>query len=119
MIREGGKDTRHLLPTAAITLATPEHVLPSDLGGIGGLVVADIALGNPLYGDIRGTQVVRVPTGTRAASLGLRPGDVIVGLDDSTIRRSDQLLRYADRAGMSYRLDIIRKGQPGWVRVSR
>lgn len=119
VIREGGKDTRHLLPTAPITLATQEHVLPSDLGGIAGLVVADIALGNPLYGDIRGTQVVRAPAGTRAAGLGLKAGDVIVGLDDNNIRRSEQLIRYADRAGMNYRLDIVRNGQRGWVRVVR
>lgn len=119
VIREGGKDTRHLLPTAPITLATQEHVLPSDLGGIAGLVVADIALGNPLYGDIRGTQVVRARAGTRAAGLGLKAGDVIVGLDDNNIRRSEQLIRYADRAGMNYRLDIVRNGQRGWVRVVR
>ncbi len=119
VIREGGKDTRHLLPTAPITLATQEHVLPSDLGGIAGLVVADIALGNPLYGDIRGTQVVRAPAGTRAAGLGLKAGDVIVGLEDNNIRRSEQLIRYADRAGMKYRLDIVRNGQRGWVRVVR
>ena len=49
----------------------------------------------------------------------LKPGDVIVGLDDNNIRRTDQLLRYVDRAGMSYRLDIVRNGSPGWVRVTR
>ncbi len=119
VIRDGGKDTRHQLPTAPITLSTPHHTLPADIGGIAGLVVADIALGNPLYGDIRGSQIIRIPSGTRVAGLGLEPGDVIVGLDDNNIRRSDQLLRYADRAGMSYRLDIVRNGRPGWVRVSR
>ena len=119
VIREGGKDTRHQLATAPIVLATPEYTMPSDLGGISGLVVNDIALGNPLYGDVRGSQVVRVPAESRAAGLGLKPGDVIVGIDDNNIRRSDQLLRYADRAGMSYRLDIIRNGNPGWIRVTR
>ena len=119
VIRENGKDTRHLLATAPITLSTTEHRLADDLGGIAGLVVSDIALGNPLYGDLRGSQVVRVPNGTHAASLGLKPGDVIVGLDDNNIRRTDQLLRYVDRAGMSYRLDIVRNGSPGWVRVTR
>lgn len=119
VIREGGKDARHNLTTAPIKLSTPEYTLPSDLGGISGLVVADIVLGNPLYGDIRGSQVVRVPAGSRAAGLGLKPGDVIIGLDDNNVRRSEQLFRYADRAGMGYRLDIIRDGNPGWVRVSR
>ena len=119
VVREAGKDRRYELATAELKLATPEYTMPADLGGIAGLVVADIALGNPHYGDLRGSQVVRVPPGSAAAVTGLQAGDVIVKLDDNNVRRSEHLYRYADRAGMSYRLHVVRDGVPGWLRVSR
>jgi S1-C subfamily serine protease len=63
--------------------------------------------------------VAKVPADGRAAKAGLKPGDVIVGIDDNNIRHAGHLYRYIDRTGMSYRLRIVRDGVPGWIRMVR
>jgi C-terminal processing protease CtpA/Prc len=60
-----------------------------------------------------------VPAGSPARRAGLKVGDVVVSVDSATVRSTDELLRHVSRAGMLFRLKIIRDGIPGWVRVSR
>lgn len=120
IVRADGADRSHMLETAAVSFMADEHAVPAELGDLAGLVVADITLGNPLYGDLRGAQVVRVSEGQPAARLGLRAGDVIVGLDDGNVRSSEHLFRHAARAaGSAYRVRLVRDGRPAWVRVAR
>ncbi|MGE3918390.1 MAG: PDZ domain-containing protein, partial [Hyphomicrobiaceae bacterium] len=119
VVRHDGRDQHHVLRTAAVSEAGPEFTLTAAEGGLDGLTVSDIAPGNPLFGDQRGAQVTRVAPGSRAAALGLRAGDVIVGIDNYEIRHTEHLYRYAERTGMSYRLRIERKGLPGWLRIAR
>ncbi|MEQ1718731.1 MAG: trypsin-like peptidase domain-containing protein [Hyphomicrobium sp.] len=119
VLRENAKDKRYVLQTAAVKLPSQEFTMPDDLGGISGLVVTDISLGNPLYGELRGAQVVKASPDRPAGKIGLRPGDVVVGVDDANVRNSAHLYRYANRASMSYRLRIVRNGEPGWLRVNR
>ena len=57
---DGRKAQRSLLATETV-IGPIERVLPQDAGSISGAVVGDILPGNPLYGDIRGTQVLKVP----------------------------------------------------------
>lgn len=98
----------------------PEPVkVPDGAGAIGGAVVGEILLGNPLYGDLRGVQVLKVPSGSRASGLGLVEDDVIVGVDNANVRSVEQLFRRVAQAGMQYQLKIVRDGIPGWVRASR
>ena len=73
----------------------------------------------PLFGVLRGAQVLEVPNKSRAYALGLEAGDVIVGLDSAKILTLEDLLRQANRAGMQYRLVIVRGGIPAWLRVIR
>lgn len=119
VVRQAGIDRRFELPTADLRLTAPEHALPADLGGLGGLVVSDILLGNPNYGDLRGAYVVGVKPDTPAARAGLAKGDVIVGVEDNNVRHVVHLYRWLDRAGMAYRLRIVRNGTPGWISVRR
>ncbi len=119
MVRTEGRDKRFTLRTADVSEAGPEYTLSAVEGGLDGLTVTDIAPGNPLFGDVRGSQVVRVKAGTPAARAGLHPGDVIVGIDTYDIRHTEHLYRYAERTGMSYRLRILRKGISGWLRIVR
>lgn len=119
VVREGGKDRRLVLEAAAVALPAAAATLPAELGALAGLTVRNIALGNPLYGDLRGAQVAGVESGAPAAKLGLRIGDVIVGVDERNVRRTDHLYRWAAQAGMGYRLRIVRDGKPGWIGVAR
>jgi S1-C subfamily serine protease len=116
VLRVGGMDRRLVLETAAVALPAAEITLPAELGG---LVVRDIALGNPLYGDQRGAEVARIEADGPAARTGLRAGDVVVGVEQHTVRGIAQLLRRAEQAGAVYRLRIVRDGKPGWVNVVR
>lgn len=119
VVRADGRDKRIILRTADVSEAGPEYNLSAVEGGLDGLAVTDIAPGNPLFGDVRGSQVVRVRPGSPAARIGLHPGDVIVGIDNHDVRHTEHLYRYAERTGMSYRLRIQRKGISGWLRVVR
>lgn len=119
VIRKSGVDRLVQLETVAIAEPTVEHTVPDGLGGLDGLVAADIAPGNRHFGDLRGSEVVRVAAGSRAERLGLQPGDVITGIDEHDVRHTEHLFRFADRAGMSYRLLLRRQTIDGWIRVVR
>ncbi len=119
VLRSDGRDRPYRLRTANVSEPGPMYSLSREQGGLDGLAVTDIAPGNPLFGDVRGSQVVRVAAGSHAKHIGLLAGDVIVGIDDRDIRHTKHLYRYAERAGMSYRLRIQRNGISGWLRVER
>jgi Do/DeqQ family serine protease len=119
VLRTDGHDRRYNLRTAVVSEAGPELSLSETEGGLDGLTVRDIALGNPLFGDVRGSQVTTVTPGSRADRLGLRTADVIVGIDNYDVRDTEHLYRYVGRAGMTYQLRIQRQGIAGWLRVAR
>lgn len=119
VLRQSGVDKRYELTTIDVQLPTREFAFPAEMGGIAGLVAKDIALGNPLYGDLRGAYVAGVMPDTPAARSGLAAGDVIVGVDDNNVRHVAHLHRWVERAGMVYRLRIVRNGAPGWLRMVR
>lgn len=119
VVRTDGRDRAYKLRTAAVVETGLEYTMTATEGGLEGLTVADLAPGNPLFGDVRGAEVLRVAAGSRAAQIGLAPGDIIVGIDDIDIRHTEHLHRYAERTGMSYRLRIQRNGLAGWLRVVR
>ena len=115
---DGAKAQRQLKVTEMAT--TPaERTLSNDAGSISGAVLGDILPGNPLYGDVRGTQVLKVPANTPANQAGFRAGDVIVGIDSMNVRSTDDLVRALDRTGMQYRVRLVRDGIPGWIRSTR
>jgi serine protease DegQ len=118
-IYSDGREQQHALMAAEVATKPIERTLPSDLGSIAGAVIGDILPGNPLYGDVRGAQVLRVPANTPADKAGLQDGDVIVGIDAMNVRSTDDLVRLLDRTGMQYRLMVVRMGMPGWIRAGR
>ncbi|HRD78366.1 MAG TPA: trypsin-like peptidase domain-containing protein [Hyphomicrobiaceae bacterium] len=119
VVRQNGADKRYELATVDTRLPAREFTFPVEMGAIAGLVASEIALGNPLYGDVRGAFVAGVAPDSPAARSGLAVGDVIVGVDDNNVRHLAHLVRWIDRAGMAYRLRIVRNGVPAWLRMSR
>lgn len=115
---DGAKVQRQLKVTEIATAPT-ERTLASEAGSVSGAVLGDILPGNPLYGDVRGTQVLKVPANTPADQAGFRAGDVIVGIDGANVRSTDDLARALDRTGMQYRIRLMREGVPGWIRGGR
>lgn len=107
------------LEATDIVLEPEGTKIPDSAGNISGAVVGEILLGNVLYGDVRGVQVLNVPKGTPADQAGLLADDVIVSVESANVRSVDDLLTRIDRAAVQYRVKIVRNGYPGWVRVSR
>lgn len=119
VIAIGGERKTYALAVADIVIKAAEMPIPGNVGGIGGAVIGEITLGNPLFGQVRGAQVLDVPVATPAYRTGLAKDDVIVALDGGAIRAPNDLSRLVDRAGMQYRLMIMRAGTPGWLVVTR
>jgi Do/DeqQ family serine protease len=115
---EGQKTQRSLQVTEMVTVPV-EHTVSRDAGSISGAALGDILPGNPLYGDVRGTQVLKVPADSAADRAGFHEGDVIVGVDGMSVRSTDDFLRVLDRTGMQYRVRLVRSGTPGWIRGTR
>ena len=63
--------------------------------------------------DLKGVLVVGVPAGGPAEKAGVQIGDFIVGADDETIERDEDLLRYVARqdVGSTIRLKILRSDE--------
>ncbi|MFN3745852.1 MAG: trypsin-like peptidase domain-containing protein [Hyphomicrobiaceae bacterium] len=119
LLHSDGRKRRLALDVLALPMEAEKKVLREQLGGIGGLVVGDILPGNPLYGIARGVEVAEVPRASGAYAAGLEPGDVIIGIDGDPTPTADDLVRRLEQAGLQYRLEIIRDGLQGWLRMSR
>jgi len=67
-----------------------------------------------------GTVVGQVYAGTPAADAGLRPGDVVTGIDGNGIDDSEALIRFigAQRPGATVTLDILRDGADQHIKVT-
>ncbi|MFZ1104818.1 MAG: trypsin-like peptidase domain-containing protein [Hyphomicrobiaceae bacterium] len=104
------------LMSADIVIDPEEITLPPEMGSLAGAVVAEILLGNRLYGDVLGAEVLRVAAGSPAYWIGLEPGDVIVGIDDAKVRSPKELVYRVGRAGTELRIAIVRGGAPGLIR---
>ena len=68
---DGQKTQRSLRATEMVTVPV-EHTISRDAGSISGAALGDILPGNPLYGDVRGTQVLKVPADTPQAKQASR-----------------------------------------------
>ena len=57
-----------------------------------GVALRDISPDHPLFGEVRGVEVARVDAGSRAAREGLRPGDIILGVNRRRVANVQELL---------------------------
>ena len=79
-------------------------------GPLTGASLADIPEGHPAYGGVQGAFVARIARGSPAAALGLRPGDVVLGIDGRAVRSAEELqarLRGREDAG-GLALNVLR-----------
>jgi S1-C subfamily serine protease len=93
--------------------------IPAAAGSIAGAKVGDILVGNPLFGDLRGAQVLEVPRGSPAYTAGLVADDVIVEVGSAKVRSVEQLMGRLARAGKQYRIKLMRNGVPGTIEAHR
>ena len=111
---------RHVsLMSADLVIEPQEFTLGPEGGSLSGALVGDIVLGNRLYGNLLGVQVLRFQPDSPAYWLGLEPDDVIVGIDDARARSVAELKYRISRAANEFRVAIVRNGVPGLLQAKR
>jgi S1-C subfamily serine protease len=98
----------------------PDRVaIPAAAGGLAGAKVGDILVGNPLFGDLRGAQVLEVPSGSPAFAAGIAVDDVIIEVGGANVRSVEQLMGRLAHTGRDYRIKLMRNGVPGTIEVHK
>lgn len=119
VINSQGRSRSVTFDIVALPPEPQAHPLPRTLGSIGGLVLTDIVPGNPLYGDVRGAQIMEVPVQSEARMAGLEAGDVIVRIDGSRISSAEETIARIEQAALQYHLEIRRGDIPFRLRMTK
>lgn len=75
---------------------------------LAGVRVSNIEPGMPLYGMVEGAIVTRIAPNTPGAQTGLRPGDVLYGVNRSRVRSVAELLAALRQAERPLRIFLLR-----------
>jgi Do/DeqQ family serine protease len=87
-----------------LAAAVPAVVAPA----LAGATLADLPPDHPAYGQIDGVLVVQVARDSPAAAIGLRRGDVILGVDGQAVASAADLARALPRGGARATLNLLR-----------
>ena len=113
IVRDGEPETL----TATLGEMQRESARPATTPLLSGATLRDLSNEHDLYGSVQGIEVVDVEDGSKAATAGLRPGDVIVGINRrrvANMREFDDAIEGRDAAGL-----YVRRGERSlftWVR---
>jgi S1-C subfamily serine protease len=112
--------TRKVKLTVADLKSAPATVgVPHEFKGMGGLVVASIAPGSPLYGELRGVTVQRVESQSPAESAGFQVDDVIVAINKESIADVSQIAQLVQADAKVDRVQISRSNIPYLLQFSQ
>ncbi len=75
---------------------------------LAGVRVSDIVPGMPVYGIVEGAIITRIEPGTPGTKTGLRPGDVLYGVNRSRVRSVAELLGALRQAERPLRIFLLR-----------
>jgi serine protease Do/serine protease DegQ len=91
----------------------PERVeIPSTVVRMAGVVVGSLEADSPLFGELKGVEVLEVKQGTLAQLVGLLPGDIITQVEQDRIRRPDELLKLVKEKNAKFEMRVVRNGVP-------
>ena len=97
--------------TSRLAEMKPEKLeVPAKIAALAGVVLGSIEPGSPRYGQVQGAVVLEVKGGSPAARAGLRPDDVIVGVDQKPVRSPEDVVAVARESGGQLLLQVIRDG---------
>jgi serine protease Do/serine protease DegQ len=105
-VQRSGRPIMLRLRIAELFTATeiPGEAVPQ----LAGVRVSNIEPGMPAYGMVEGAIVTRIESNTPGAKTGLRPGDVLYGVDSSRVRSVAELLASLRQAERPLRIFLLR-----------
>ena len=86
--------------------------VPASIVRLAGLVVGSLEADSPLFGEVRGVQVLEVRQGTLAQLVGLLPGDVITQVGTDRVRSIEDFLRVIKDKNSKFEMKILRNEVP-------
>jgi Do/DeqQ family serine protease len=90
--------------------------IPSTVFRLAGLVVGSLESDSPLFGEVKGVQVLEVKQGTFAQLVGLLPGDIITKVEQERVRRPDDFLKLVKDKNEKFEMHVERNGVPVLVK---
>ncbi len=105
-VQRGGRPvTLHLRIAELYTMTEiPGEAVPQ----LAGVRVSNIEPGTPLHGMVEGVIITRIEPSTPGAQTGLRPGDVIYGVNRSRVRSTAELFAALRQAERPLRIFLLR-----------
>jgi serine protease Do/serine protease DegQ len=105
-VRRGGRPVTLRLRIGELFTATeiPGEAVPQ----LAGVRVSDIEQGMPAYGVVEGAIITRIEANTPGAKTGLRPGDVLYGVNGSRVHSVAELLASLRQAERPLRIFLLR-----------
>ena len=105
-LQRGGRPLSLRLRIAELFTMTeiPGEAVPQ----LAGVRVSNIEPGMPVYGTVEGAIVTRIEANTPGAKTGLRPGDVLYGVNRGRVRSVAELLASLRRAERPLRIFLLR-----------
>jgi serine protease Do/serine protease DegQ len=105
-VQRGGRPLALRLRIAELFTMTeiPGEAVPQ----LAGVRVSNIEPGMPVYGMVEGAIVTRIEPNTPGAKTGLRPGDVLYGVNSSRVRSAAELLASLRQAERPLRIFLLR-----------
>ena len=103
---------------AGLTEAMPKELeVPGSIPALSGVTLGTIEPGSRLYGHAEGAVVLAVKGDSRAAGAGLRPGDVIVSVNQKPVMSPREVVDAAGEVKGTLLLQVIRDGTGLFIAV--
>jgi serine protease Do len=103
---------------ASLAEAMPEELeVPGSIPALSGVTLGTIEPGSRLYGHAEGAVVLAVKGDSRAAGAGLRPGDVIVSVNQKPVMSPREVVDAAGEVKGTLLLQVIRDGSGLFIAV--
>ncbi len=95
-----------------ITAEPPPMEAPAELKRVQGLVVSEMSVKHPKFGEIEGVLVADVKKGTIAELIGFLPGDIITRVNGNRTRTASDLFQLLGGNQSKYELNTVRGDVP-------
>lgn len=108
----GGQSMRIPVEIADLKREPERLELPANIVRMSGLVVGSLEADSPLFGEVKGVEVLDVKKGTFAEIVGFVSGDVITAIDQDKVRKPDDVVRLTKDKNTKFDVSVVRKGVP-------